>query len=77
MAFTLKQANFELPATAEQRKVLDLLGVVIETEMTRIQAHLAIKGLLQQDPELKRRLTVWRQAREADRRMRRENAQRR
>ena len=74
MPYRIRQDNFEKAPTAEQRKVLDLLGNAIGG-LTRIQAHLRIREMLQQDPRLKQRLIVWRQVRQEDRRRRREHAQ--
>lgn len=71
MAFKLRQENYGKPATSEQRKVLDLFGTSV-TGLTRIQAHLKIREMLQGYPQLKRRLVVWRRAREQDRERRRE-----
>ena len=74
MAFRIHQDNFEKAPTSEQRKVLDLLGNTVGS-LTRIQAHLRIREMLKQDPQLKRRLIVWRQEREAARTRRRADAQ--
>jgi hypothetical protein len=71
MGYRIKQHNFDKPATAEQRKVLDLFGVAVGS-MTRIVAHLTIREMLQQTPRLKQRLKVWRAVREQDRKRRRE-----
>ena len=75
MAYAIKQEYYSKVPTAEQRKVLNLLGISWRGAdgvlYTRIEAHLAIRECIIDNSEAKDLLRTWRAARKADRLARR------
>lgn len=68
MAFHIKQANYEKRPTAEQRKVLRLLGIILSPDQsTRIVAHLKICEVLAGSEEKRRVMKQWQLQRKIDR----------